>query len=153
MVSVRWKSIILWLFLGLIATAIVLLPLPAGAAPNFDRTIRVEASSFAYEPATISINRGDRIILELASTDVVHGLYIDGYDLELISEPGQTARLTFVANRAGSFRMRCSVTCGDLHPFMIGKLRVGQNELLWRAGGLSIFAVLVTVMLYRQLVW
>jgi hypothetical protein len=65
--------------------------------------------------------------------DVVHGLSIDGYKLATTADPGQTARLTFVADRRGSFRFRCTMTCGNLHPFMIGKLQVGQNTLLWRA--------------------
>jgi hypothetical protein len=29
------------------------------------------------------------------------------------------------------------VTCGNLHPFMIGKLQVGQNSLLWRGAALA----------------
>ena len=64
---------------------------------------------------------------------MVHGIYVDGYGLSVTADPGQTARLTFVADRAGSFRFRCSVACGDLHPFMIGRLRVGPNQLLIRA--------------------
>jgi heme/copper-type cytochrome/quinol oxidase subunit 2 len=68
---------------------------------------------------------------------VVHGLSIDGYNLETTADPGQTARLTFVADRQGSFRFRCTVTCGNMHPFMIGKLRVGQNALLWRGALLA----------------
>jgi heme/copper-type cytochrome/quinol oxidase subunit 2 len=73
------------------------------------------------------------VTIELAATDVVHGLSIDGYGLETSTDPGQTSRLSFVADRQGSFRFRCTVTCGNMHPFMIGKLQVGQNDQLWRA--------------------
>jgi len=73
--------------------------------------------------------------------DVVHGLYVDGYDISVTADPGQTKRLTFVADRSGSFRLRCNVTCGAMHPFMIGKLTVGQNTSLWRSIGLAIIAV------------
>ena len=63
----------------------------------------------------------------------MHGIAIDGYDLRIDADPGQTARLTFTADRSGVFRFRCPVTCGALHPFMIGKLYVGNNSLYWGA--------------------
>ena len=106
-------------------------------AARADRHFRIEASSFQYTPEAIHVNPGDHVTIDLVSTDVVHGLYIDGYDLNVTADPGQTATLSFVADRAGSFRFRCSVTCGALHPFMIGKLNVGSNDLLWRAIGLA----------------
>lgn len=130
------------------ALAVVLVPAPAGSKSPVDRTIRVEASSYEYAPAVLKANPGDRVTLELASTDVVHGLYIDGYDLELRADPGQTQSITFVAHQEGSFRLRCSVTCGPLHPFMIGKLQIGQNWLLWRAVVLA-FLGIATVMWVR----
>jgi heme/copper-type cytochrome/quinol oxidase subunit 2 len=63
----------------------------------------------------------------------------------VVVDPGQTASLTFVADQPGTFRLRCSVTCGALHPFMIGKLNVGPNELLARGIVLSVLAVLFTL--------
>lgn len=108
-----------------------------------DRVFHIQASQFAYSPAVLSVNPGDRVTIELASMDVVHGLSVDGYDIEITSDPGHTARLTFVASRPGSFRFRCTVPCGNMHPFMVGKLQVGQNTLLWRSvllAGLALFA-------------
>jgi cytochrome c oxidase subunit 2 len=102
----------------------------------------VEASRFAYSPAVLRANPGDRVTIELASTDVVHGLEIDGYGLSITADPGQPAAMTFLADRSGTFRMRCSVTCGAMHPFMIGKLQIGQNVWLWRGGGLALLAVI-----------
>lgn len=135
---------------GLAAVAIVIVPAPNLSAAPVDRHFRVEASSFSYAPAELQANPGDRVTIELASTDVVHGLFLDGYDLNISADPGQPARLTFTADRSGTFRFRCSVTCGALHPFMIGKLTVGSNELLWRAIGLALLAAFAGVWLLRK---
>lgn len=144
------KSWIAWISIAFLAVIISVAPIPVAAASPAERTIQVNASSFTYEPAVVKVNRGDRVTLELVSTDVVHGLYIDGYDLEVTADPGQTGRLTFVASQSGTFRFRCSVTCGDLHPFMIGKMRVGENSLVWRAVGLALVSLLAAVQYYRQ---
>lgn len=120
--------------------ALAFAPLPAGYDTPRERSFHIRASSYEYSPSVIRANPGDRVTLFLTSTDVVHGIYIDGYDLDLVADPGQTKSLTFTADRRGSFRLRCSVTCGALHPFMIGKLVVGKNWLLWRAGAISLLA-------------
>lgn len=109
-----------------------------------ERVFRIEASQYAYNPGVIRVNPGDTVTIELVSTDVVHGLYVDGYGVSVQADPGQTTRLAFVAERPGSFRFRCNVTCGAMHPFMIGKLHVGQNSLLWRGIGLALLAAIAS---------
>jgi heme/copper-type cytochrome/quinol oxidase subunit 2 len=130
-------------WIGFIAAALLILflPLPLPVSNPVDRVILVEASMFQFSPAEITVNAGDRVTIELVATDVVHGFSIDGYDFNLTAEPGQTVSKTFVADHSGSFRFRCSVACGNLHPFMIGKLQVGQNSLFLRAIALGILAV------------
>lgn len=140
-----WVSVWRWAGLAVLALLILFLPIPGNAAEPVERTFRIQASQFAYSPAVLSVNPGDRVTIELLATDVVHGLSIDGYQLETTSDPGQTARLTFVADHQGSFRFRCTVTCGNMHPFMIGKLQVGQNELLWRGALLAGLALIAGV--------
>jgi heme/copper-type cytochrome/quinol oxidase subunit 2 len=129
--------------LALLGLVIVFMPLPAGAAASTDRHFRIEARSFAFTPSVLTVNPGDRVTIDLVAMDVVHGLAIDGYNLSVSADPGQTAHLTFVADRAGTFRFRCSVACGGLHPFMLGKLVVGQNTFGWRAAALMALAVVV----------
>jgi plastocyanin len=148
--TLRRRNVILWTLVGVFAALILFAPLPTAAGAANERFIQIKAGSFAYDPATIRVDRGDLVTLELVSMDVAHGLYIDGYELETTSEPGQTTRLTFRANRSGSFRLRCSITCGDLHPFMIGKLNVGNNGLLWRAAGLSLLIMFAGLFLYQR---
>ena len=143
-----------WLFgviFVLAGAVIVFAPLPVRATQPTLRTFRVEASQYAYAPAILAVNPGDTVTIELVSTDVVHGLYLDGYGVSVTADPGQTARLTFIADKSGSFRFRCNVTCGALHPFMIGKLQVGPNTWLWRAMALTILAALVIPILRPSL--
>lgn len=130
--------------------AVAFAPLPAPAISPQAQTFQIEARQFAYSPSEITVNPGDTVTLQLVSTDVVHGLYIDGYDLSVESDPGQTATLSFKANQPGSFRFRCNVTCGAMHPFMIGKLTVGRNDWLLRSAGLAAVAALGVLIVVKR---
>jgi len=144
----RPRAILLLLVLAGLVVAFA--PLPVQPHTPVARTFRVEASQFAYSPAEISVNPGDTITIELAATDVVHGLYVDGYGVSVKADPGQTATLSFIADKPGSFRMRCNVTCGAMHPFMIGKLHVGVNTWLYRSIALAFIGIFsVFVLAYR----
>ena len=112
--------------------------------------MQLKASQYEFSPGIVRVNEGDRVTIELESMDVVHGLYLDDYDIEMIADPGQISRFTFVAEKSGTFRFRCSVTCGPLHPFMNGKLQVGNNDLLKRGLALSVLAIFVGVWKVRQ---
>lgn len=130
------------------AVALILLfaPLPLPDSAPQDRVLRIEASMYQFTPAEWQINPGDRVTIELVSTDVVHGFSLDGYNLELKAEPGQIASATFIANRSGLFHFRCSVPCGNLHPFMLGKLQVGPNLLLIRGLLLGVLGVIAAML-------
>jgi len=127
----------------LLILAVLFLPFPVPPGTPAEHTFHIQASSFAYSPATFQVQTGDRVTLELDATDVAHGIYLDGYNLEVIAVPGQTARLSFIADRPGTFRFRCPIPCGGLHPFMIGKLKVGTGGLFYRGLLAAMVAVVV----------
>ena len=133
--------ILLLLSLTVAGLVVVFAPLPVRAAAPGQRIFRVEARQFAYAPAELKVNPGDTVTIQLVSTDVAHGIYVDGYGLAVQADPGQTATLSFKADKTGSFRLRCNVTCGAMHPFMIGKLQVGTNQWLYRSMGLALVAL------------
>ena len=81
----------------------------------------------------MGIQRGDTITIHLESLDSAHGLFIDGYDVDIHAEPGKSAEATFVADKEGKFKIRCSVSCGVLHPFMIGEMNVEPDFPFVRA--------------------
>ena len=134
----------------LLAVVITLAPLPQRASPPARKLIHVDARQYAYTPGEIQVNTGDIVTIELASTDVVHGLYLDGYGLSMTADPGQTEQMTFTADRPGAFRFRCNVTCGAMHPFMIGKLIIGRNETFLRAIGLAVLGAVSIFFMPRK---
>jgi heme/copper-type cytochrome/quinol oxidase subunit 2 len=126
----------------ILAAGILFVPLPVLSGAPSEHYFRIEASTFEFFPHTIRVKPGDRVTIELLSTDVVHGIALDGHDFELSSDPGLPAVADFTAGPPGVYRFRCSVTCGSMHPFMIGKLQVGYNETLYRASALGLLAVM-----------
>ena len=140
-------SLLLFVMAGLV---VAFAPLPVPVIAPQERTFRVDARQFAYSPSELKVNAGDTVTIQLVSTDVVHGLYVDDYDISVEADPGQSATLTFTADKPGSFRFRCNITCGAMHPFMIGKLTVGTNNWLYRSIGLAGLAVLGVVLSIKQ---
>ena len=130
------------LLLVMAGLVVAFAPLPVQPITPQERTFRIDARQYAYSPSEFKVNPGDKVNIQLVSTDVVHGLYVDGYDISIEADPGQTKTLSFVADKQGSFRFRCNVTCGAMHPFMIGKLTVGTNNWLYRSIGLAVLAVI-----------
>jgi heme/copper-type cytochrome/quinol oxidase subunit 2 len=138
----RVSSLFFFLMAGLV---VAFAPLPVRSIASKERIFQMDARQYAYSPSELKVNAGDTVTIHLVSNDVVHGLYVDGYGVSVEADPGQTATLTFVATKPGSFRLRCNVTCGAMHPFMIGKLTVGTNEWLFRSMGLAALAATAVV--------
>ena len=134
-------------FVGL-ALVIIFLPIPVLAAPQTHH-ITLTASQFAFDPPVLRVNQGDRVVITLQAADVTHGFYLDGYGLETRFEPGISRQIEFVADRSGKFRYRCAVSCGSLHPFMIGELVVGPNLVFGRVVGLVLVALAGTLVCLR----
>jgi plastocyanin len=122
-----------------------------------EKTFTVHLRKYEYDPHIIRVNRGDTVRLKFVAEDVVHGFYLEGYDLDAIAAPLRPAvqvlhrstgkretleEVSFVATREGKFRYRCSQTCGYLHPFMLGELIVSPNRLLPVSIGLAVGVLL-----------
>ncbi len=129
--STGWLALLAVAGLSVVAVALgTFLPVAFAGGQGGTREFIVEASKFAYSPERLRVRQGDTVILRLRPQDVSHGLYLDGYGLEtqampaVPGVPGGEGVLRFVADRPGKFRFRCSVTCGNLHPFMVGELNV-----------------------------
>jgi hypothetical protein len=67
----------------LLAAGILFMPLPVLPGAPSEHHFRIEASTFEFSPHTIRVKPGDRVTIELLSTDVVHGIALDGHDFEI----------------------------------------------------------------------
>ncbi len=105
----------------------------------------LKLSQYRFTPDTLRVDVGDRVRLNLDSVDATHGFYIDGYGLKIMIPEKVNKTVEFVADSPGAFRIRCASTCGPFHPFMIGRLVVGQSNLFW--WGLAATVLLPAAML------
>lgn len=142
------RQLIILAIMALLILAILLVPLPTLAIAPQTRTMDITARQFAYEPSTVRVNRGDTITLHLESLDAVHGLFIDGYDVNIQAEPGKSAQATFVADKVGQFKFRCSVPCGTLHPFMIGEMDVEPELPFVRAMVITLIVAVGAILFF-----
>ena len=92
------------------------------------RVITILAKRFVYTPSQIEVQKGELITIRLESLDVTHGLFMDGYGINIKARPGLIGKATFVADKPGRFTFRCSETCGEFHPYMVGFMEVTPNS-------------------------
>lgn len=104
--------------------ALVVMPVWAATETGTTREFEIVAQQYSYSPNVIRVNQGDRVKITLYSIDVMHGLAIDDYPVDLQSWVAKTDSVEFVADQAGKFRMRCTVVCGAMHPYLVGELIV-----------------------------
>lgn len=144
------KSIILMLIFAIIVLIVTISMIFAQPEKPVEREITIEAKKFSYNPEIIEVNKGDLVKINFVSTDVHHGLYIDGYEIKVEATPGHEGNLTFVADKTGKFTMRCAVTCGPFHPYMISYLKVKPDYRLFSYIYLTLIIFVVSVLLISK---
>lgn len=133
------------LLFAVLALLVLFTPLPVSPKSGVVQRLTLDARQFEYMPGRLEVNQGDTVIITLKASDVTHGFYLDGYGLEQRVTPGISQEIMFTADQPGKFRYRCSVSCGPLHPFMIGELVVNTNFPFWRAVALVAVALTGTI--------
>jgi cytochrome c oxidase subunit 2 len=97
------------------------LPMPADAGP---RRIEVVAKRFAFDPASINLEKGVPVILVLKSADVPHGLRFRELNVEVKAPKGGSGEVQFTPEKTGDFVGHCFVFCGAGHGSMTLTLHV-----------------------------
>jgi cytochrome c oxidase subunit II len=92
------------------------------------REVAVVAKRFAFEPARVEVNEGERIRLVVTSADGVHGVEIKKFKVnKKVPRGGDKVTIDFVAASAGEFPILCSEYCGNGHDAMKGTLVVAAK--------------------------
>ncbi|MDQ3099319.1 MAG: cupredoxin domain-containing protein [bacterium] len=73
-------------------------------------TIDVEAGSFYYKPAEMTIKKGEKVKIVLKSVDMMHDFNIEELGVKVpIAKSGETSTAEFTATKTGTFEYYCSV--------------------------------------------
>jgi cytochrome c oxidase subunit 2 len=94
-------------------------------APS-EHLVHITAKRFEYSPATITVKKGEPVVLELVSLDRVHGFNLPDFKLRADVKPDDDVRLRFVPDKIGRFEFHCDVFCGAGHEDMTGELIVEE---------------------------
>jgi heme/copper-type cytochrome/quinol oxidase subunit 2 len=74
----------------------------------------------------IEISLGDRVVIKLKSSDVVHGFSLKDFGVFITDgiQPGKATLVSFTADKTGVFTFSCNAICGDNHKNMQGSVIV-----------------------------
>jgi plastocyanin len=80
---------------------------PSGSVKEFT----VDGSSYKFDPETITVSKGDTVKITFRDNDGMHDLVVDDYNVKTnVLGPGKQDSITFVVDKAGSFKYYCSVS-------------------------------------------
>jgi len=80
--------------------------------------------AWAFQPREIRIPAGSEVTFIATSTDVIHGLHVQGSRVNMMLIPGQVARNTYRFDKPGTYQMVCHEFCGSGHHIMAGEVIV-----------------------------
>jgi cytochrome c oxidase subunit 2 len=88
------------------------------------KTFEVKAENYKFNPDTITVNKGDKVIIKAIAIDKDHGFGIKAFNINEPLPKGELISIEFTADKKGEFTIRCTKFCGWKHFKMKGKLIV-----------------------------
>jgi len=88
------------------------------------KMFEIKAKKYIFEPNTIRVNRGDKVILNILSTDRAHGIGIKAFNIKSLLPKEKSVTIEFTADKKGEFPIVCTKFCGWKHSKMKGQLIV-----------------------------
>jgi len=95
-----------------------------GLAVPTENVVTITSQRFEYNPARIVLKKGEPVVLELTSRDVLMGFNLPEFDVRADMIPGTITRIRFVPDKTGVFDFVCDVFCGSGHELMEGTIEV-----------------------------
>src|SRR5580765_2738436 len=89
-----------------------------------EKVIRIQAKRFSYTPGELTLKKGEPVVLELTSADVMMGFNLPDFNVRADVVPDKVTRVSFVPDKTGTFIFLCDIFCGDKHEEMHGQLTV-----------------------------
>ena len=91
---------------------------------NGNVTVRAIGQQYSFTPACILVPAQTPITLRATSADVVHGIFIQGTNINTMLVPGYVSDQFMRFEKTGDYLMPCQEFCSFGHEGMWGKVRV-----------------------------
>ena len=95
----------------------------ANAVP-VEKVIHISAKKFEFSPDSITLKKGEPVVLEISSADREHGFSLRAFGVRTNVSPGKVSRIRISPDKTGKFTFSCDVFCGDGHEEMTGTVVV-----------------------------
>ncbi len=89
-----------------------------------EKVIKIKAKRFDYTPGNLTLKKGQAVILEFTTADVLMGFNLPDFNLRADIVPEKVTRVRFVPDKTGTFTFLCDIFCGTKHEEMNGKITV-----------------------------
>lgn len=100
-------------------------PVPGSGSPEVVE-IQMTVKNFEFNPATVTVKKGQRVRLLITVIEGTHGIAIPDMGVSQTLDNGKVNVVEFVPGKAGTFRMFCNVFCGAGHTTMDGQIIVTE---------------------------
>ena len=92
-------------------------------------TVTAVKDKWAFEPETIEVNCGDKVVLKAVNEDTYdHGIAIEQFGIGKKMPANKTVTFDFIAIKPGDFQFICSVPCGDSKTDLGGPVHGGKYD-------------------------
>lgn len=76
--------------------------------------INISAINFEFDKAEYTVNAGEKVKIIFANEEGMHGISIDGHDVDIKDE----GEATFIPSEPGEYTIYCNIPCGAGHDDM-----------------------------------
>ncbi len=98
----------------------------APSAVSAVREIQMTANKYAFDPAAVTIKKGEHVKLVITALDKDHAIKIEAFGIDQFLKKGVPTTVEFTPDKAGEFPFVCSKFCGFGHGKMKGKIVVEE---------------------------
>ena len=89
-----------------------------------EKVIKISAKRFDYTPGNLTLKKGQAVVFEFTTKDVLMGFNLPEFNLRADIIPDKVTRVRFVPDKTGTFTFLCDIFCGIKHEEMNGKITV-----------------------------
>jgi cytochrome c oxidase subunit 2 len=114
------------LFCGAVLAVLAAGAFAAATSADEPKVVRLQVKKFEYIPPSITLKKGEPVIIELSSLDRLHGFSVQTLNLHADVPPNKTVRVAVTPDTVGTHEIACDIFCGTGHEGLRGSIVVTE---------------------------